>query len=219
MLFFRNLGNLLCDHTLIVLLWLFLSNFALYALCGEDENRVAHKKSRFPAVIPLLLALLGGSIGGLMGVLTFRPKKKRRGWGVLYALLSAAYVIGLTLCLIYADRSLVDCGKSVVSDIQSLSHILAGAFKGAILPILVIFGIQSLIAFAVFGIDKHIAAKSKGRRVPEIWLMELTVLGGALGALAAMLLFHHKTRHVKFTVTVPLCLILQLLFVLCIWLG
>lgn len=219
MLFFRKIGNLLCDHTLVTLLWLILSNLALYALCGEDENRVAHKKSRFPAVVPLLLALLGGAVGGLMGVLTFRPKKKRRGWGILYSLLSAVEVVGLTLCLIYADRSLTDCGKSVISDIQSLSHILAGAFKGAILPILVIIGIQSLIAFAVFGIDKHIAAKSKGRRVPEFWLMELSVLGGAFGSLAAMLLFHHKTRHVQFTVTVPVCLILQLLFVLLIWLG
>lgn len=219
MSFFTNIGNLLCDHSLMVLLWLILSNFILYALCGEDENRVAHKKSRYPAILHLLLALLGGAVGGLMGHLTFQTKKKRWAWGVSYCLLSAAEVVGLTLCLVYANRSLADCVISMAVDLQKLSHLLAGTFGKIMIPILIALGIQNLIAFAVFGADKHIAAKSKGRRVPEVWLMVLAVLGGALGALVAMLLFRHKTRHVKFTVIVPICLILQLLFVLCVWLG
>lgn len=219
MAFFRNMGNLLCDHTLIVLLWLILSNFILYALCGEDENRVAHKKSRYPFILFLLPSLLGGAFGALMGFLTFHPKKKQTLRGVIYALLSAAYVIGLTLCLIYADRSLMDCGKSVISDVQSLSHLLAGVFKGALIPILVIFGVMSLITFTVFAVDKHIAAKSRGRRVPEAWLIALSVLCGAVGGYLSMLVFRHKTRHAKFTVTLPILCIVQIAFLLMIAFG
>lgn len=51
--------------------------------------------------------------------------------------------------------------------------------------------IVSLITLIFFGIDKARAADSK-TRIPEITLLMLTALGGALGAFVGRLIFNHK---------------------------
>lgn len=61
-----------------------------------------------------------------------------------------------------------------------------------------IFGIfvlaLSAITFIVYAIDK-ILAKNDAWRVPEKVLLGLSLLGGAIGGLIAMLLVRHKTKH------------------------
>ena len=57
-------------------------------------------------------------------------------------------------------------------------------------------------------VDK-IKAKHKAWRIPEATLLTVAALGGSLGSLLGMYLFRHKTRHIKFTVTVPLLLIVH----------
>ena len=52
----------------------------------------------------------------------------------------------------------------------------------------------SFVAFCLYGIDKH-RAKRRAYRVPETALLSLGFFGGALGALCAMRLFRHKTKH------------------------
>mgnify|MGYP000018228558 FL=1 len=64
------------------------------------------------------------------------------------------------------------------------------------------------ITFAVYGYDKF-CAKRGAWRVPEIRLLGLAALGGSVGALLAMFLFRHKTKHLKFTIGVPVILGLQ----------
>ena len=73
----------------------------------------------------------------------------------------------------------------------------------------------NIVAFAAYGIDKRKAQKNKWR-IPENTLLLLAFLGGALGALLGMRLFHHKTKHWKFKILVPLFLVLQL--ALSVWL-
>lgn len=73
----------------------------------------------------------------------------------------------------------------------------------------------NLISWGVYGYDKHCAVMNKWR-VPEITLLSLAAGGGALGALLAMYGFHHKTRHKKFMVCVPLFLTLQFLLLIII---
>ncbi len=65
--------------------------------------------------------------------------------------------------------------------------------------------IINILAFACYGIDKKKAENGKWR-ISEACLITLAVLGGAPGALLGMLLFHHKTKKRKFTVTVPIFL-------------
>ena len=73
--------------------------------------------------------------------------------------------------------------------------------------------VMNLITFFVFGFDKWKAKyKEKhetARRVPERTLFLLAAIGGSVGALVAMKLFHHKTLHLKFKYGVPLILALQ----------
>ena len=67
---------------------------------------------------------------------------------------------------------------------------------------LVYIFIINLIAFAAYGIDKG-KARHGARRIPEKTLIGLAAIGGAIGALIGMLTFRHKTRKIKFTITVP----------------
>lgn len=64
------------------------------------------------------------------------------------------------------------------------------------------------------------ADKLKARRgawrIPESTLMGVAAIGGSVGALIGMYRFRHKTRHVKFTLGIPLILIAQI--ALAIWL-
>ena len=59
---------------------------------------------------------------------------------------------------------------------------------------LLIFAVLSLFAFALYGADKQRARRGLWR-ISEKTLLTLSFLGGALGGLAAMQLFRHKTKH------------------------
>ena len=67
----------------------------------------------------------------------------------------------------------------------------------------------NLIAFTVFGWDKRCAKKQR-RRVPERTLFSLAAMGGSIGALLGMRMFHHKTRHNSFRFGIPAILLVQL---------
>ena len=67
----------------------------------------------------------------------------------------------------------------------------------------------NVLAFVLMGIDKR-RAKQNAWRIPEKALFLPAILGGALGGVAGMRLFHHKTRHWYFKYGFPLLLFLQL---------
>lgn len=68
----------------------------------------------------------------------------------------------------------------------------------------------NLAAFWVMGADKS-RARRGAWRLPEKVLFLPTLLGGALGGVVGMRLFHHKTRHWYFRLGFPLLLGLQCL--------
>jgi uncharacterized membrane protein YsdA (DUF1294 family) len=65
-------------------------------------------------------------------------------------------------------------------------------------------------AFILMIVDKY-KAKKKLWRIPEATLMGVAAIGGSLGALIGMYTVRHKTKHPKFTVGVPLLLIIHIL--------
>lgn len=81
---------------------------------------------------------------------------------------------------------------------------------------LAIVGVVSLVAFVAYGVDK-LKAKRGSRRISEQQLLLLSFVGGATGALCAMLLFRHKTRHKKFTFCLPLFLLMHMLLGYALW--
>ncbi len=74
----------------------------------------------------------------------------------------------------------------------------------------------NIVTFAVYGIDKR-RAKRGAWRVPEKTLFLLPLLGGSLGALLGMKVFHHKTKHWYFVWGVPAILLAQI--ALAVWLA
>lgn len=62
---------------------------------------------------------------------------------------------------------------------------------------LVYLALLSLVTLIVYGVDKA-RAKRGLWRISERALLTLSLAGGAVGGLAAMQLFRHKTRHLYF---------------------
>lgn len=64
-------------------------------------------------------------------------------------------------------------------------------------------------AFVLMLADKLKARKNRWR-IPERTLLLSAALGGSVGALVGMYMFRHKTKHLKFTVGIPLILAAQI---------
>lgn len=62
-------------------------------------------------------------------------------------------------------------------------------------------------------VDK-MKAKKRAWRIPEATLMTVAAIGGSIGALICMYTFRHKTRHLKFTLGIPLILAVQILLII-----
>ena len=72
----------------------------------------------------------------------------------------------------------------------------------------------NVATFITYGIDKMKAKRSKWR-IREASLLLLAVLGGSIGALLGMKVWHHKTMHKKFQFGIPLIILAQV--ALTIW--
>ncbi len=79
--------------------------------------------------------------------------------------------------------------------------------------ILVYFLFINVVTFIAFGVDKRKAKHNKWR-IAEKTLLGLAAIGGSVGALLAMRMFHHKTKHKKFYIGVPVIILLQIVFVI-----
>ena len=74
--------------------------------------------------------------------------------------------------------------------------------------------VVNIIGFLIMLIDKKKAEKGKWR-IQEKTIFIVTLLGGGIGTISGMYIFRHKTKKKKFTVGMPIILILEiLLFIL-----
>ena len=76
----------------------------------------------------------------------------------------------------------------------------------------------NVVTFLVYGIDKW-KAKQGSWRISEATLLILAAIGGSIGALLGMKVWHHKTMHKKFKYGVPLILLAHIALLIWIWLG
>ncbi|MCD8191042.1 MAG: DUF1294 domain-containing protein [Clostridiales bacterium] len=85
---------------LIILLYLAAANIVGFTAMGSDKRRAERGKWRIRERTLFIIALLGGSVGVLLGMYTFRHKT--RHWYFVYGtplILVAQIVLGVALCL------------------------------------------------------------------------------------------------------------------------
>ena len=88
--------------------------------------------------------------------------------------------------------------------------------QGLWLPLGLYLLAVNLAAFVMMGLDKGRARRGRWR-IPEKRLFLPVLLGGGLGGVLGMRLFHHKTRHWYFRYGFPLLLAVQLLILWQLW--
>ena len=90
----------------------------------------------------------------------------------------------------------------------------AASASGGWTVLLVWLAVINLLTFIIYGADKRRARRGKWR-VPEKTLFLLPLLGGSIGALLGMRVFHHKTKHWYFAWGIPAILLAQI--ALAVW--
>lgn len=68
----------------------------------------------------------------------------------------------------------------------------------------------SIISFILVGIDKKRAINHKWR-IKESTLLFFAFIGGGIGTLLSMNIFHHKTKKMKFKIGVPIICIINII--------
>ena len=79
--------------------------------------------------------------------------------------------------------------------------------------IIIYFVVVNFLSILMFFIDKKTAEKNLWR-ISEKALILVSILGGSVGALIGMYTFRHKTKKLKFTVGIPVILILQIVLII-----
>ena len=78
----------------IIIIYVVIINLVTFFLFGEDKRRAKKKKWRIPEKVLFVLAAVGGSVGAIAGMWTFRHKTKH--WYFVYgmpAILAAQLLI------------------------------------------------------------------------------------------------------------------------------
>lgn len=71
----------------------------------------------------------------------------------------------------------------------------------------------NMIGILIMYVDKT-KAKKKAWRIPEKTLFLVSVLGGSIGIWMGMYIFHHKTKHLRFVIGVPMIILIQIMICL-----
>ena len=147
-----------------------------------------------------ITALLGGSLGILLSILVF-DRKAVKGNMMSRVFVACIFVIQIVIVLVL---------QGVHGETLTLAF---WEFFAKYKILLICLGIINFVTFAAFAVDK-IAAIERRSRIRIVTLLGLCFIGGSLGGLGAMYLFHHKTNKDKndfFVVGVPLMIIMQVI--------
>ena len=69
----------------------------------------------------------------------------------------------------------------------------------------------NLLAFFIYGLDKYLARK-KLYRISEYSLLVLSFFGGSIGSILGMIIFHHKTKKIKFWILNIIFLVVWIIY-------
>ena len=85
--------------------------------------------------------------------------------------------------------------------------------NSTVIWIIAYFAAVNLIGYASMGIDKYRAQNHKWR-ISEAMLFFFAIIGGSVGSIIGMKFFRHKTKHKKFTIGLPIILLIQIAIVI-----
>ena len=142
-----------------------------------------------------ITSLLGGSFGIILSILLF-DRKAEKGNMMSRVFVSSVLVIQIILFLMIKGHIKSELTFAFWNFFES---------RRLLIVYLLIINIVTLILFAV---DK-IAAIEHRSRIKIVTLLGLAFIGGSVGALVAMYVFHHKTKQDYFSVGVPLIILMQ----------
>lgn len=103
-------------------------------------------------------------------------------------------------------------GKVVDAILKIIEMFVSFTLSNDFITIAVWFLTVNSIAIVLMKRDKQYAKEEK-RRIRESTLLTVALAGGALGMYYAMYKYKHKTLHKKFTICVPLFIVLHFAFI------
>ena len=103
-------------------------------------------------------------------------------------------------------------GKVVDAILKIIEMFVSFTLSNDFITIAVWFLAVNSIAIVLMKRDKQYAKEEK-RRIRESTLLAVALAGGALGMYYAMYKYKHKTLHKKFTICVPLFIVLHFAFI------
>lgn len=89
----------------IALAWLSIINGVAFIMYGVDKYKSVHHKWRIPESTLLLLALVGGSIGAMLGMQLFRHKTKHLKFKYGVPLIFLAQIVVFGYVFLHTCRS------------------------------------------------------------------------------------------------------------------
>lgn len=175
--------------------YLIMMNAVGFAAFALNAWLSLHTAKRQSDALLMLLSLLGGSLGIMIAVLLLDRKAVKDN------MMSRVFVSCILVIQVIAVLTL----KGFVAEKITLAFWIFFAEHRLFSYYLLLI---NLLTFAAFAIDKRRAVKNRPR-VRIVTLLALSFVGGSLGGMAAMQLFHHKTRKDYFAIGEPLMLLMQ----------
>ena len=175
----------------IVSFFLFTIDFQIYMHGGEGIK---------PAILCEIVTIAGGALGTTVAFVLWDRKlnKLNMTWRIFAVTL---LIIQVVICLALYGPNRLEVRQSVTDYLTDN--------KGLLIYLFVI----NTITFIMFGVDKWKAVHGKWR-IRIITLLVLAFIGGSVGGLIAMHVFHHKTQKSYYTFGLPMMLLAQVVLII-----
>ena len=85
----------------LFIIYLIIINVITFALYGIDKSRAVHREWRIPEKVLLGVAVIGGSVGAILGMFMFRHKTQH--WYFRYGL-PLILLVQVIICALVAGR-------------------------------------------------------------------------------------------------------------------
>ena len=141
------------------------------------------------------LTVFGGALGTCLAFLVWDRKMNKQNitWRVF----------AISMLIIQIAVYVAFYGSKRIEMIEWISQFYS-EHKLLVIYLMVI----NIITFIVFGLDKYKAVNGLWR-IREIVLLGLSLIGGTIGGIFGMWLFHHKIRSPQFALGMPIMVVAQ----------